>query len=70
MASLLLIFFYAGKKIGRLETQVSDIEKKVIAEREWGALKNQVETLYNVYVIEALSSSKKDTNSGKSGQGR
>lgn len=59
VVSLFLLLFSAGRRIGQLETKVDGVDAKSIGQREWGELQNKVETLYRVYVLEALS---KDRN--------
>jgi hypothetical protein len=65
VVSLLLLIFGVGRRIGQLETKLHDIESKQIGEREWGELQNKVETLYSVYVLEALSRNKNDDDAPK-----
>lgn len=55
VVSLLLLIFGVGRRVGQLETKLSDLENRAIGQREWGELQNKVETLYRVYVLEALS---------------
>jgi hypothetical protein len=55
VVSLLLVIFSVGRRIGQLETKLDATEAKIISQREWGELGNKVETLYRVYVLEALS---------------
>lgn len=67
--SLFLIIFSVGRKVGQLETKLGDVDKRLISEREWGELGNKVETLYRVYVLEALSGANNGDGS-KKGKGR
>jgi hypothetical protein len=54
VGSILLWFFGAGRRVGQLETRLSAVESKIIDPKDWRELRNKVETLYKVYVIDAL----------------
>jgi hypothetical protein len=55
VVSLLLLIFSTGRRIGQVETKIEAIESKAIGQKDWGELGNKVETLYRIYVLEALS---------------
>ena len=61
---------YVGRRrIGQLETKLEALDGKIIGQREWGELQNKVETLYRVYVLEALSKDRHgDTNQKRRGR--
>jgi hypothetical protein len=69
VVSLLLLIFSAGRRIGQVETKIGDLESKTIKQAEWGELRNKVDTLYTVYVLEVLSR-KNDGDDTKKGRGR
>ena len=54
VASLLVIVFSVGVRLGDLTARVGVIEGKLIEPQDFGGLKSQVGTLYKIYVEDAL----------------
>lgn len=70
VVSLLLLIFGTGRKVGQLEQKLDGVSGKLIKETDWGELKNKVETLYGVYVIDALSEKNRNGDDARKGKGR
>ena len=64
VAALLVWLFGVGRKVGQLESRLQTLERDGIDPREWGELRNQVKTMYSIYVEHVVRQNMPPTGRG------
>jgi len=53
--SIVGVIYVLGFKFGKIETEIENIKEKLIDPIEFGQLKNQVDTLYQIFISQSIS---------------
>jgi len=59
------LIYVLGFKFGKIETEIKNMKEKLIDPIEFGQLKNQVDTLYQIFVSQSISKANSHGNPKK-----